>query len=95
MSDNNTTSQAEFKPSDKPYLVFGNEVLNNNIPWSEVLREVHMKSGMTLAQIAARLQTSINNLGEFVNGNNCPISFKQGARLLTMLETARARYAKQ
>lgn len=77
----------EFKPGDKPYLEFGNEILNNNIPWSEVLADVMNKGGLSVSLIAGKLQTSINALKTIVDGNECPLTFKQGARLLNLQMT--------
>jgi hypothetical protein len=80
-TDNNKPA---FKPGNKPFLKFGNEVLNNNIPWSEVLNNVLAQPGMTSAKVAAQLGMSINALATIVNGNTCPITFKQGAILLSL-----------
>jgi hypothetical protein len=84
MTENQNANRPEFKPGNKPYLEFGNEILNNNIPWSEVLNEVYIKTGMTKSQLAARLESTINCLDSIVNGNDCPLTFKQGARLLAI-----------
>ena len=74
----------EFKPGNKPYLKFGNEILNDNLPWADILNEVLTKSGLNLSQIAGKLNTSINNLNNIVNGNACPLTLKQGAILLSL-----------
>ena len=84
LNSNASNMKPEFKPGNKPYLVFGNEVLNNNIPWSEVLNDILAKPDMSISKVAAELGTSINMLRSVVDGNSCPITFKQGAILLAM-----------
>jgi lambda repressor-like predicted transcriptional regulator len=76
----------EFKPGDKPYLQFGHVVLNNNFPWKDILDDVLNSSGMSIAALSVKLETTVSTLRNVVNGNNCPLSFKQGARLLTLQE---------
>lgn len=75
-----------FKPGDTPYLYFGDEILNNNIPWSAVLTKVMQKSDLNISQIAGKLETSINRVKGIIDGNNCPLTFEQGARLLALEE---------
>jgi lambda repressor-like predicted transcriptional regulator len=81
-----TQRPVEFKPGNKPYLVFGNEVLNNNMPWHDILTELLATSGMSLSELSVRLETTVSTLCNVVNGNECPLTFKQGARLLTLHE---------
>lgn len=78
------TIKAEFKPGDKPYLIFGNEILNNNIPWSEVLRALVTKTELTVEEIASRLSTTVEILNKLLATGECALGFKQGARLLTI-----------
>lgn len=74
----------EFKPGNKPYLVFGNEILNNNIPWSEVLRDLVIKVELTVIDIAAQLETTVGVLKTLLKTGECGLGFKQAARLLTI-----------
>lgn len=74
----------EFKPGNKPYLVFGNEILNNNIPWSEVLRDLVSKAKLTVSDLAMRLETTIGVLETLLKTGECNLGFKQAARLLTI-----------
>ena len=78
------TIKPDFKPGNKPYLVFGNEVLNNNIPWSEVLNDLVSKAELAIADIAARLETTREVLENLLKTGECGLGFKQGARLLTI-----------
>lgn len=83
-----TTTKPEFKPGNKPYLVFGNEILNNNIPWSEVLCDLIMKAELTLTDIAARLETTVDVLEMLLKTGESKLGFKQSARLLTIHDLA-------
>jgi hypothetical protein len=86
MSSDENDSKPEFKPGNKPYCKFGNEMLNYNMPWKDILDEVLASSGMSLSSLSVKLENTVSNLGNVVNGNDCPLTFKQGARLLTLQE---------
>jgi hypothetical protein len=87
MSDKqNKDNQPKFKPGNKPYCRFGNQVLNNNVPWKDILNDVLTTSGMSLSELSIKLETTVSTLCNVVNGNRCPLTFKQGARLLTLQE---------
>lgn len=78
--------QPAFKPGNRPYLQFGNIVLNNNLPWKEITCDVLDGATLTRTELAERLEMPLNQFDFIVNGNSCPLTFKQGARLLTLQE---------
>jgi hypothetical protein len=82
--DVKTNTLPEFKPGNTPYLKFGDEMLNDNMPWRDMLDALQAKSDLTPSAIASVLGTSISNLGNIINGNDCPLAFKQGAALVSL-----------
>jgi hypothetical protein len=74
----------KFKPGNTPYLKFGDEILNDNLPWRDMLDELLAKSDLTPSAIASFLDTTVSNLHDVVNGNDCPLAFKQGAALVSL-----------
>jgi hypothetical protein len=82
--DVKTNTLPEFKPGNTPYLKFGNEILNDNMPWRDMLDELLAKSDLTPSAIASFLDTTVSNLDDVINGNGCPLAFKQGAALVSL-----------
>lgn len=72
-----------FKPGNTPHLQYGKEVLNANVPWSDVLNEICL-SGMALTEIASRLEVSVSMLRAVATQHYENLNFKTGARLLTL-----------
>jgi hypothetical protein len=89
ITENESNKFPEFKPGDKPFLKFGNEILNDNMPWLDMLNELLNSTELTPVQIASCLELSTNHLQKFVNGNECPISFKQGALFMSIYKNYR------
>lgn len=81
----------EFKPGSTIYCQVGYQILNNNLPWVDILAETLALGDKNIGQIASELQTSINMLKTLVNGNDCHLNFKQGARLLRLHHEAKIR----
>ncbi len=88
----NEPNKPEFKPGDTPYLLFGNSVLNNNIAWREVLEDIVQRGSLSYSQIAGKLEVTTNIIKTIINGNNCPLTFKQGARLLAIQDCLLCQY---
>jgi hypothetical protein len=73
----------EFKPGNKPYCHFGKEILNKDVPWVEIIIEI-LDKGYNLNQIADYAETAFTSLREVVRSNYDALSFRAGARIITL-----------
>jgi hypothetical protein len=81
--ENVKKSVPEFKPGDKPYCQFGKEVLNQNVPWDEILSEISMK-GYPHHAIALEIGTELETLQYIEENFFDKLSFRAGARMISM-----------
>ena len=72
-----------FKPGNTPHMKYGNEMINANVPWNEVISDL-CSYGVTMAEIAAHLEVELSVVQAAVKQNYTGLSFKMGARLLAM-----------
>lgn len=70
----------EFKPGSTPYTQYGNETLNANIPWYQIIQEI--LTHYTQEQLLEETGLVNNDLLEILNQNYCKLNFKMGAKLL-------------
>tara|TARA_R110000868_G_scaffold158036_3_gene385813 strand:+ start:69295 stop:69597 length:303 start_codon:yes stop_codon:yes gene_type:complete len=75
---------AEFKPGATPSTNLGNEVLNHNIPWSEVVQDIIKTGYYTLAMLADKIDTKPIILNAIADGDDSNLDFKTGAKLLSV-----------
>src|SRR3989338_1665190 len=73
----------EFKPGNKPYTAFGNEMLNANVAWDELVREL-MDAGKTKQEIADYAECPVNIIYKIMNRDFEGLFFRAGARIITM-----------
>jgi DNA-binding Xre family transcriptional regulator len=74
-----------FKPGNKPSYHFGNEVLNGNIPWLSVLKNIMASRKFTVESLSQHLQIDPLALKKISNENDSSlINFKTGSRLLAI-----------
>lgn len=71
----------EFKPGNKPHCQFGNEVLNQNVPWDVVLNDIEEK-GYSLVTIASIAETTLDTLQNVLKQQFDDLSFRSGARII-------------
>jgi lambda repressor-like predicted transcriptional regulator len=76
-------AKPEFKPGDKPYLEYDGVTLNANVPWHEIVTEIKEKN-YSLSAIAAVAGTTLSALKEVLKQNFDVLSFRAGARLITL-----------
>jgi hypothetical protein len=73
----------EFKPADKPYLEYDGVILNANVPWHEVIADIVLQQ-YSLVDIAVFIEADIKTLEEVLKQNFDVLSFRAGARLITL-----------
>ena len=76
------TEQPEFKPGETPYTQFGNETLNANIHWYQVVEEI--LAHYTQEQLVDEAGITPANLRKILAQNYRQLNFKMGARLLAI-----------
>ena len=72
-----------FKPGNTPHLQYGNQVLNDNVCWDEVIHELCLH-GLSMAEIATRLDVDVDVVQTAAKRNYAQLNFKTGARLLAL-----------
>ena len=77
------TLEPEFKPGDTPETQFGNQTLNGNIDWSNIIAEI-IQARYTQVQLITESGLSAIQLQNITNKNYNGLSFRAGARLLTV-----------
>lgn len=73
----------EFKPGDEPHCKFGNQVLNANVPWDEVVAELRAKK-CSIAEIAEYAECDISVIFSVLKQDYSCLNFRTGARLITL-----------
>ena len=77
-----SNNKPKFKPGNKPYCMFGKEVLNANVPWNEIVMDIKEK-GYSLITIAQLAETDLTTIQEIIALNFENLPFRSGARLIT------------
>jgi DNA-binding NarL/FixJ family response regulator len=85
------SNKPEFKPGNKPYLEYDGCVLNANVPWDELLSDL-IASGFTYKMIAKEIGTKIKTLKAVKTKDFENLSFRAGARMITMHSEARPQH---
>jgi hypothetical protein len=80
--------KSEFKPGNKPYLEYDGCVLNANVPWNELLSDL-VASGFSHEAIATEIGTELQILSAIEAKDFENLSFRAGARMITMHSEAR------
>ena len=75
------SAQPEFKPGNTPFLKYGNEMLNADVEWDQVTRDI-LSSGCTITSLAEEMELPNDSIQEILNRNYHRLTFKLGARLL-------------
>ena len=73
---------AEFKPGDTPYLEYDGQILNKDVPWKELVRDL-LDNGHSITQIAVDIECPIRVVNQILVGNYDNLPFRNGARLVT------------
>lgn len=79
---NHDEDKPEFKPGNTVALQFGHEILNGNIDWRGVLKEILEHSDYTIEDIATKLAASAPAVYGLLSDDTSGLGFKQGAQLL-------------
>ncbi len=80
------SDKPEFKPGNTVALQFGKELLNGNVNWRNTLTDILRYSNYSIMEIAEVLEASADAVQALTNDDPRGLSFKQGARLLSMRE---------
>lgn len=76
-------SEPEFKPGNTPYCQFGDVVLNQDVPWNEVVIDIVNKN-ISMKKISHVTTLSLDTLCEILKQNYQHLDFKAGACLITL-----------
>ena len=77
-----TKKQPEFKPGNTPYTQYGNETLNANVLWYQVVNEI--LAHCTQEQLVAETGLISANMTKIRNQNYRRLNFRTGAKLLAI-----------
>jgi hypothetical protein len=77
------SKKPEFKPGNKPYLEYDGCILNANVPWIAIVREL-MECGVTENEIADYAECPLETIADILENNYETLSFRAGARMLTL-----------
>ena len=77
------SKQPDFKPGDKPYTKFGNDVLNKDVAWHELVSEL-MRKKQSITSIATYADCSIQTMNDLLSQKFRGLNFRSGARLITL-----------
>ena len=75
-----TESLPEFKPGKTPHTQYGNQILNGNVPWSEIIEEI--QAHYTQERLVAETGVSPATLRKISQENYSSLDFRTGARIL-------------
>ena len=71
----------EFKPGNTPETKFGDEMLNANVPWHEIVRQI-LTRNYTIGRLSEEVKTSIAALNKILREDFSELNFRTGARIL-------------
>ena len=77
-----TTKQPTFKPGDTPYTQYGNETLNANVLWYQIVEEI--LAHYPQEQLVAETGLVPANITKIRNQNYRRLNFRAGAKLLAI-----------
>jgi hypothetical protein len=77
-----TTEQPKFKPGNTPYTQYGNQTLNANIHWYQIVQEI--LAHYTQEQLVDEAGIMPANLRKILVQNYRKLNFKTGAKLLAI-----------
>ena len=77
-----STSTPEFKPGNTPHTQFGNQTLNANVPWDQVVQAILVHK--TQAELANEVGTPLINVLKILKQNYRKLNFRTGARILSV-----------
>lgn len=75
------SAQPEFKPGDTPHTQFGDEMLNFNVPWDQIVVEI-LTRDYTIAALAEKIQSTTSVVNKILKGDFSTLNFRTGARIL-------------
>ena len=75
--------EPEFKPGGRPYLEYDGSLLNGNVPWNELVCEL-FERGFSALQVADYAECSLETIAELQQSVFGNLSFRSGARIVTM-----------
>jgi hypothetical protein len=75
-----STPTPEFKPGNTPHTQFGNQTLNANVPWDQVVQEILVHKNQQ--ELAVDLGMPLANVTKILKQNYRKLNFKTGARIL-------------
>lgn len=78
-----TESKPEFKPGDTPYYKYDGILLNANVPWSELVKDIEV-CGYSLQNIADNAECELSVIQEVLEKNYDHLNFRTGTRIVTM-----------
>ena len=81
---NMVTESNKFQPGEQSTLVFGREILNDNISWHEVVKDILSSKKYDSIQLAKRSGLSHQQIINLQQDEVNQLSFRQGAILLRM-----------
>ena len=70
----------EFKPGNTPHTQYGNQILNANVPWPEIINEIQAR--YTQEQLMKETGVTADNLLNILNQDYSKLNFRTGARIL-------------
>jgi hypothetical protein len=73
-------SLPEFKPGKTPHTQYGNQILNGNIPWPEIIEEI--QAHYTQERLVKETGVSPATLRKISQGNYDRLDFRTGAKIL-------------
>ena len=79
----NSEEKSMFKPGNTPYTKFGNELLNGDIAWDEVVQDI-LDTGYDKSELALEVGLKKAIINQVAAGEFEGIYFRAGARMLTI-----------
>jgi hypothetical protein len=73
--------QPEFKPGNTPHTKLGDEMLNANVPWHEIVSQI-LTRNYTIGRLAEEVKTNIASLNKILKEDFSELNFRTGARIL-------------
>ena len=78
---NDGEQQPEFKPGNTPHTQYGDEVLNANVPWDQIVSEI-LTRDYTIAALAEEIKSTASVLIKVLKRDFSTLNFRTGARIL-------------
>tara|TARA_R110000868_G_scaffold410505_2_gene698757 strand:+ start:8070 stop:8366 length:297 start_codon:yes stop_codon:yes gene_type:complete len=81
---NDLPQQPNFKPGQTAHTQLGDETLNANVPWADVINDILTSGQYSLDSLATKIQTTAANVMPLLDNDASPLDFKTGAKLLSV-----------